>query len=157
MWHEVRELARGARALVRALSERDPVEVGLAAFSAGAPLATRGTPSVYTVRVASLAAEPRSVRLLLDFYALRPDPGSDGHHAYFTRHLRLPPRAATTVEFRYDWDRAASFVHEDRASDPEQTWRASDARPRAYAVYALLHGSDGAELDRLVVGQDLRG
>jgi len=156
-WRDLRDLAAGSRACVRWLRERDPVEVGLALFAADARAATRGTPSRYTVRVASTAERPRPVKLLLDFYALNPRPGTDGHYAYLGHSLRVPPRAATTVEIRYDWERGARLSWDDVSIRAEQVWRGAEGLPRVYAVYALVLDPAGAELDRLVIAQELRG
>jgi hypothetical protein len=157
VWRDLRDVAVGGRAFLRALRERDPVEIGLALFAAGASLATRGTASTYTVRIASVAPSPRPVRLLIDFYALNPPAGTDGHHAYFGRRLRIAPRTATTIELRYDWQRVARFAQDGEVSVPDDTWRGPEGQPRLYAVYALLHDPGGAELDRLVIAQELRG
>lgn len=156
-WRELRDLASGSRAFVRWLREPDPAEVGLALFTADAPVANRGTPSRYTARIASLAERPRPVKLLLDFYALNPRPGTDGHYAYFSRTLRVPARAATTVEIRYDWERKARFAWDDVSSAADQMWRGAEGLPRVYAVYALVLDPAGVELDRLMIAQELRG
>jgi hypothetical protein len=158
IWQDLWNLSRGSCAFVRWLAERDPLEIGLAVFSAEAPTATRGVQSAYAVRIASAAGAPRSVKLLMDFYALNAPPGTDGHYAYFSRTLRIPPRVATTVDIRYDWERTVCFTCEGLATEPDDLWwRGAQGLPQLYAVYALLYDLAGAELDRLVISQELCG
>lgn len=157
IWQDLRDVSAGSRALAGWLTRRDPREVGLALFSAEATAATRGVSSTYVARIASADEAPRSVKLLLDFYAVNPPPTTDGHYAYFSESLRIPPRAATTLEIRYDWERTARFSREGLCTAPDDLWRGAEGLPRLYAVYAILLDPHGVELDRLVIGQELRG
>jgi hypothetical protein len=157
VWQDLRDFSAGSRALVRWLTERDPLEVGLALFGAETPAATRGVPSTYVARIASAGEAPRSVTFLMDFYTLNPAPTTNGHYVYFSRSLRIPPRATTTLEIRYDWERTARFSCEGSSTAPDDFWRGSEGLPRVYAVYAILLDPNGVELDRLVISQELRG
>jgi hypothetical protein len=123
MWRDLRDVVRGGRTLARRLASTDPVEVGFAAFSAAAAVARRGADARYVARIASAVDVPRSVKLLIDVYALRAPSNSDGHHAYFWRTVRIPPRAVSTVEIAYDWVRTAQFSWGGRALSPEHFWR----------------------------------
>jgi hypothetical protein len=156
MWRDLGHVVRGGRALVRSLTSPDPVEVGFAAFSAAARVARRGASAHYVARIASTVAVPRSVRLLIDVYALRAPANSDGHHAYFWRSLRIAPRASTTVEIAYDWARTAHFSWGGRSFAPEDFWRGGEGLPQIYIVYALVLDPERGEIDRSMVAQDLQ-
>jgi hypothetical protein len=154
---DLRRVFRGACAFFKFLASKDPITMGLGLLSAESYIARRGLSNRYVVRIASAYDKTQHAKLVIDIYSMTVPKHPEGHYAYFTQSLSLPPRTASVVEIQYDWLHAAYF-HIDGVSSPAaELWRGSVDAPQLYSIFALLFDPQGSLLDRLAIFQELVG
>jgi hypothetical protein len=146
--------AWGSAKLLKYLFTRDPVEIGLGRLSAESPLAVPGRVNRYVVTICSAATESRDVTLTIDVTMLGSPSPSEGHYAYFSKHLKAPPGAATQVEIQYDWQVTARFLTAGTPSPADNFWRGSVDRAGRCSVSAILLDPNGTRLEILTVYQE---
>jgi hypothetical protein len=130
--------------------------MGLGLLSAESDIARRGFANRYAVRLVSPSTKTQQAKLVIDIYSLSVPKHPEGHYAYFTQRVSLPPRTASVVEIQYDWLQAASFHIDGVCSPAADLWRGPVDAPQLYSVFALLIDPQGSLVDRLAIFQELQ-
>lgn len=150
------KMAKGCVALVRYAFTKDNISVCLSLFSAESAEAKSGVPNEYEVLLMNNGDRSLVVKLLIDVY-LRTNPvHPDGHHGYFEKMIFLSPHKMHPVMFVHDWISRSSFKLEDVSFEPDNGWRGDCRAPGVYSLSAVLLGSEGKPLDRLMLIQELK-
>jgi hypothetical protein len=154
---DLRRVFRGACEFLQFLASKDSVTMGLGLLSAESYIAHRGLANRYDVRIVSACEKTQEARLVIDIYSVTVPKHPEGHYAYFTQRVSLPPRTASIVEIQYDWLHAASFHIDGVSSPPAELWRGPIDTPQLYSIFTLLVDPQGSLLDRLTIFQELSG
>ena len=155
--HDLRRLARGANAFLRALVAKEDLIGGLGLFSTVSTITTKGQAHQYVVRIAN--ARRMCVEFLLTFHiqAAHLSVPCQGYYASFTKKLSIQPRRSSTLTIQYDWMDQADFRVDGCSFPPDDFSRGEIDTPQLYAVKVLLGDPTGAQLDELTIYQELVG
>lgn len=148
--------ASGCVALVRYAFTKDNISVCLSLFSAESPEAKSGVPTEYKVLLMNNGDRSLVVKLLIDVYFRSNPVHPAGHHGYFEKMIFLSPRKVHPVTFVHDWISRSFFRIEGVSFEPDNGWRGDCRAPGVYSLSAVLLGSEGKPLDRLMLIQELK-